>query len=973
MNLIYHTKSLKQLKIFLLFSCLVAGQLISAQLQPIHVTGMVNDANGEPLPGASVVLDGTTTGTITDVDGRFSLEVPNGGSLIFSFISFQSQKVIVSESTTLPLVIMLRQDVVALDEAVVVAIGYGSIRKSDLTGAITSVKAEDLRKGVISSTEQVLQGKVAGLSVVQGSGDPTSGSTVRLRGGTSLTASNNPLVVVDGIPGVDINTVQPSEIVSIDVLKDASAAAIYGSRGANGVIIITTNREGKGKSMTYSTYIAIGQVIRKLDMLSANQWRQYVRDNGISGAVDYGGNTDWSNELEQTSVSQSHTLAFSSGDKVSGVRSSVSYLSNEGVIKTTKLERLSGSISAYQYGLMDKLKIQIGLNASVDNWKPLDYRVFERSYNLSPVIPVYDREGEFTSVGGTNYENPIEIMTNRSAKDKRHRLLGYLKGEVDLFSGLKMVANISYELNSHKGNLYKPTYAVLEGRTDKGYGQKTLGEYENKQLETYLTYNRDYERHRFNVLAGYSFLENGYQGFGAMRRGFDSDLFLYNNLGAGFDYRAGDVYSYKGESKLVSFYARANYTFADRYMFTATMRRDGSSRFGANNKWGLFPSASFAWRLTEEDFMKSVSGWLNNLKLRAGYGVTGNQDGIGEYKSLSIMGAGNASYYDAVNDIWKRSYSPIQNPNPDLKWESTEQINMGIDFSLFNRLTGTLEVYRKMTSDLLFTYAVPQPPFLVGTMLANVGDLSNKGVEFTLNASIINSKDFQLNADLTMASNKQKIEKLSNQQYETDLIYSGSLHGLPGMSNQFSQVIKEGYPVGTFWGYECLGKNEDGEFVLSEEKKNLGNVQPKFTLGFGMSANYKSFDASFLTTGMFGQKVLNATSMALWDPNRLPAQNVPDDFLSSGITSDPTYSSYWVEDASFFRLQTLSLGYSFDLKKAGLSKGRIYVTGENLFVITGYTGIDPEVSTNGLESPGIDRFNYYPKPTTLSIGLNLSF
>lgn len=972
MNLFKAFSKIVQSKIFLTIILLSVSLNINAQETNILVNGIVQDEQGVPLPGATILVEGTTNGTTTGFDGDFSIEVQENIRILISFVSFKTQSILINTETEMPLIVTLLPDVAALDEVVVVAVGYGSMRKSDLTGAISSVNADDLRKGVISSTEQVLQGKVAGLTVVQGSGDPASGSTLRLRGGTSLTASNNPLVVVDGIPGVDINTIQPSEILSIDVLKDASSAAIYGSRGANGVIIITTNREGRGKSMSYSNYFAFGEVNRRLDMLSANQWRAYVRENNILGAVDYGGNTNWPEALEQSSLTQSHTFAFSSGDNLSGVRSSVTYFENEGVIKTTKLDRLSGSLSAYQYGLKDKLKLQIGLNATTDNWQPLDYRIFERSYNLSPVIPIYDENGEFTSVGGTNYENPLEILTNRTAKDKRHRLLGYFKADLELIEGLKASANFSYELNSHKGNLYKPTYAVLEGSTDQGFGQKTLGEYENKQFESYITYNNTHKKHRFNVMAGYSYLQNTYEGFGALRRGFSTDMFEYNNLGAGFDYQAGDVYSYKGESKLVSFFTRGNFTFTDKYMLTGTVRWDGSSRFGTKNKWGVFPSVSIAWRISDEDFMEFSSDWLNKLKFRIGYGVTGNQDGIGEYKSLSIMGAGGASYYDAVNDIWNIAYAPVQNPNPDLKWESTAQFNLGLDFSLFNKLNGTIEVYNKMTSDLLYTYSVPQPPYLVGTMLANVGDLSNKGIELTLNSNIINTENINLSTDLVLASNQQKIEKLSNEQFQTDEIFSGSLHGLPGMSNQFSQIIKEGYPVGTFWGFEALGKDEDGKYILSEEKKNLGNVQPKLTLGFGMNLKYKSFDASFFASGMFGQKVLNATAMSLWDPNRLPAQNVPDDFIESGITSDPTYSSYWVEDASFLRLQTLTLGYNFDLKKIGITKARFYVTGENLFVITGYTGVDPEVSTSGLSSPGIDKFNFYPKPTTISIGVNIS-
>ncbi|WP_010416917.1 SusC/RagA family TonB-linked outer membrane protein [Anaerophaga thermohalophila] len=959
--------------LWLIMCSFVLSSSLYAQEDNIDVTGVIVDEQGEPLPGASVFIAGTTTGTISDVNGHFEIVASVGSQLIVSFVGFEKEVIDVTSSMELPIRITLTPSMVTLDEAVVVAVGYGTMRKTDLTGSIASVASEDLKKGVINSTEQVLQGRVAGLAVVQGSGDPASGATLRLRGGTSLTASNNPLIVVDGIPGVDINTVQPSEIKSIDVLKDASATAIYGSRGANGVIIITTNRDETEGVLEYSGYVAIGEVANQLDLLSANQWRQYVRENNIAGAVDYGGDTDWQKELQQTSISQSHAISFSNGTENSGYRASVNYLENEGVIKTTKLERIGASLSGYQYGLDGKLKVEAGLHANRDEWHPLNYMIFERSYNLSPVIPVRDENGEFTNISGTNYENPVEILQNRTADDKRDRLLAYLKAELEILPGLKSITNLSYEYNSHKGNLYIPSYAVITGRTDDGYGQKSLGEYKNQQLETYLNYERVMDIHRFNLLAGYSYLENIYEGFGAERRGFDTDLFLYNNLAAGQDFRAGDVYSYKGSAKLVSFFGRANYTLHGKYMFTGTIRRDGSSRFGENNKWGVFPSGSIAWRLSDESFMDWSEQWLDNLKLRVGYGVTGNQEGIGEYKSLPLLGVGSEMYYDAESEKWKQSYGPIQNANPDLKWESTEQINIGLDFAIKNRIIGSLEVYQKKTSDLLYTYEVPQPPYLVGTMLANVGDLSNKGVELTIDANIMSGKDFNWDTNLTLSSNHQEIDKLSNQAYETDIIYSGSLHSLRGMSNQFSQIIKEGYPVGTFWGYKCSGLDENGAFILGEEKTELGNAQPKLNLGFGMSFTYKKFDASFSTYGMFGQKVLNATAMSMNDPNRLPAQNVPDDFLKSGITSDPTFSDYWIENASFLRLQTATLGYSLPVETLGFSNARIYVTGENLFVITGYSGVDPEVNIGGLESPGIDMFNYYPKPRTISFGVNISF
>ncbi|MGK4567744.1 TonB-dependent receptor domain-containing protein [Flavobacterium sp. 3HN19-14] len=435
-------------------------------------------------------------------------------------------------------------------------------------------------------------------------------------------------------------------------------------------------------------------------------------------------------------------------------------------------------------------------------------------------MPVRNAEGEFTSVGGTLNENPVEILENRTADNKRTRLLGYFKTEATLFSDLKAVVNLSLEHNAMTGSTYKPSYAVLEGMTEHGYAQKIYGEYTTGQLEAYLNYNKIFGKHSVGATAGYSFLENIYEGFGAQRSGFETDLFGYNNLGAGYNFRLGDVYSYKGKSNLVSFFGRVNYAYDGKYMITGTVRRDGSSRFGANNKWGVFPSAAVAWKISDEDFMKSSEKWINNLKLRVSYGVTGNQDGIGEYKSLSILGVGNDSYYDPATGSWSSAYSPTQNPNPNLKWESTATTNIGVDFSLFNRITGSFEWYSKYTKDLLYTYQVPQPPYLVGTMLANVGELSNKGIELTLNANIVKKGKFTWDANLTFAKNKQIIEKLSNQVYQTDAIYSGSLHGLSGMSNQFSQIIAEGYPLGTFWGYESKGLDENGEFIFRHGRKS---------------------------------------------------------------------------------------------------------------------------------------------------------
>lgn len=972
---------LVQVAFFLIGAFMLNTGAYGQEAEKVTVNGVIVDNNGEPLAGATVMVDGTTNGVLSDAQGAFSISTTKGKDVVISFMGYKTQKITATSSEKLT--IKLDSNSILLNEATVVVVGYGTMRKSDLTGAIASVSADNLKKGVVTSSEQLLQGRVAGLTVIQGSGDPSVGASVRLRGGTSLSAANSPLFVVDGVPGVDINSIQPSEIVSMDVLKDASAAAIYGSRGANGVIIITTNRAQKGKFTEYSGYVAVSQVAHHLDLLSADQWRKYVRDNNVANATDYGGNTDWQKELEQTGVSQSHTLSFNNANDNGGYHVSLNYLNNQGIIKTSYLERMGLSASAFHYALNKKLKLEAGVNTNFDRWSVTDDQMFIRAYNLNPTIPVKGLDGKYSSVPGQLYENPVEILNDRDSEDTRHRLLGFGKAELDIVKGLKGVVNVSYEYNSHQSALYIPTYRV--NSTTNGNGSKSLGDYRNKQIETYLSYNKNFGEHKLGLMGGYSYLANEADGFGAYRQGFSTDLFGYNNLGAGYDAQAGDVYSYKNASTLVSFYGRVNYTFKGRYMFTGTLRDDGSSKFGANNKWGLFPSASFAWRISDESFMKKAV-WLNNLKLRIGYGVTGNQDAIPSYSSLYIIGTstttGSVPYYDPTSGKWLLSYGPSQNPNPALKWESTATTNIGLDFGIFNKITGTIEVYQKNTYDLLHTYQVPTPPYVVGYQLANVGDMSNKGIEFSLNANIMKTKDFSWDVNFNVSHNLNKVTKLSNQTYQADAFSYGNLNTLPGMTGIYAETLRKGYAVGTFWGPKCHGIDSNGKFVVDTFNSDLGNYQPKFNLGIGMNFSYKNFDLAISGYGMFGQKVLNATAMVLNDNTRLPFYNVTDAFLTSGIKQTPSFNSYWVQDASFFRLQSVTLGYNLKLKKFGVDKIRLYVTGENLFVITKYKGIDPEVSIASLDYGGIEglvstadpKTNYlYPKARTFSFGVNVSF
>ncbi|HRN16319.1 MAG TPA: SusC/RagA family TonB-linked outer membrane protein, partial [Xylanibacter oryzae] len=496
-------------------------------------TGCVVDDQNEPLVGATVKVLKANGGSVTDMNGNFSVNCSQDATLEISYIGYVTRKVKAGKSLT----IKMETDAKTLNETIVVGVGYGTMRKSDLTGSIASVNAKDLKQGVITSTEQMLQGKVAGLSVVQSSGSPENGASLRLRGGTSLSASNGPLIVVDGIAGVDFNSVQPSEIVSIDVLKDASAAAIYGSRGANGVIIVTTNRTAtdvEKKTMQYNAYVAFASVAKKLDMLSANQWRDYVRENKVANALDYGANTDWQDELLRTAISHSHNVSFSNSRKTSGYRASVTYNNNEGVIVNNKMNRLAISVSSYQFGLNGRLRMETGVNANFDSWHPIDSRIFERELNINPTFPVYNEDGSFAQLNGTNTENPVEINTNREQQNKRHRFLGYGKVELEIIDGLKAVANGSYEFQHTTGGTYKPTYARLEGQSENGWAQRTYAEYTNRQIEAYLSYDKKIDKdNHLNIMAGYSYLDNVNEGFGATRSGFETNAFSYNNLAAG--------------------------------------------------------------------------------------------------------------------------------------------------------------------------------------------------------------------------------------------------------------------------------------------------------------------------------------------------------------------------------------------------------------------------------------------------------
>lgn len=948
---------------------------VTAFAQKKTVKGSVSDNNGEVIIGASVVVSTMpSVGTVTDLNGKFQLEVPNQAkSLRISFIGMQTTEVAIPATGNLN--VTMQDEAFALKE--VVAVGYGTVRKKDLTGSVTNLSDKSFNKGVVTSVNQLISGQVAGLVVTKSGGDPTEGSTMRLRGTTSLLGGNGPLVVIDGVPGASLNIISPEDVESVSVLKDASAAAIYGARSANGVILVTTKKGSEGAlSVNYNGYFSVENIANNLDMLSADQWRQYVKENNLT-ATDYGSDTEWHKEIFRTGYSQSHSLSLTGGTKQTKYRAGITFLDQKGIVLNNDLQRINGSFSLEQKAIDDRLTVNVALNGTLEKWHDIaDKTVYTYSYNLNPTMPIYDEKGGYMEVLGHAYYNPIAILNQLTSEKSRNFLQGRVAADFKIFPFLSIGVNGAASRNNFLYGYYAPKTSK-PGEASKGIAKRETSEDNQYLFESNLTFDKTFGKHKANAVVGYSFQEFFNEGFGAQNRNFATDAFTFNNLGAGNGLLPSDVWSNKNSSRLISFYGRANYGFDSKYLVTATIRRDGSSKFGINNRWGVFPSGSVAWRISQENFMKNFT-FIDDLKLRASYGITGNQE-IPNYKTVSMYGS-SGYYYD--NGQFYTQYAPNQNANPDLKWEQTSQFNIGLDFHLWNGLLrGSIEYYNKLTKDLLYDYPVPTPPYQYGTMMANVGEVSNKGIEITLESTPIKTKDFQWDLSINLARNKNMLESLSDGQFQRDIVYTGA-QTITGLQ-ETSQVLKAGYPIGTFYGAKYTGRDEngifqfedvskDGKYVYADDRTDIGCAQPDFTMNMSHSFQYKNFFLSFMFRGVFGNDVLNGTALYLNDANRLPGNNILDSGLSIA-KQKLVYSSYYIEDGSFVRLENLQFGYDFKFKPDSAVKNlRLSATANNLFVITKYSGIDPEVSQDGLVF-GIDAQNYYPKTKSFSVGLNVTF
>lgn len=959
------------------------------------ITGMVTDANQQPVIGANIVEKGTTNGIISDINGYFTLEVGEDALIQVTYIGYMEQTVPVKDKNHFSIV--LKEDFQKLDEVVVV--GYGTVKKSDLTGAISSIAAKDFNKGISRSPDQLLAGKIPGLMVNRSSGDPTGGVTMQLRGPSSLTASTAPFYVIDGIPGASINLVSPDDIESMNVLKDASSTAIYGSRAANGVIMVTTRRGKTGKPrVSYSGYAAVETVSGRVNVLNAQEHRAFLDEHDMTlAASDDGYQTDWQKELlRDAGFSHNHNLSLIGGTDDTKYNASINYLSNEGIVEKSNYERLVARIGVDQEALNNRLHVGLSVSGSFVNSDHVNYDIFNYAARWLPESPVrsddpaYSQyDGYFQVPGRMTYYNPVAILNQQDDHRSRNTIQGTGKLGLDIIEGLRFDLLASMQIETYDRNSYRKISDISV--LGKGDAVREFLKNTDKLIETTLNYSKTFaQKHSLKLMAGYSYqkvIDN--DGIKGTNNFFTSDATGGNNLSVGNGDKAIHFQGYpnKRESVLVSFFGRINYDYDNRYLLTATLRRDGSSKFGANNKWAMFPSVSLAWKITGEKFMQQQR-IFHDLKLRAGYGTSGNQN-IDPYASLTLYGPQSSQFI--YNDEWINSYGVVQNPNPDLKWESTSMTNIGLDFAVVGgRVAGSIDLYNKETKDMLYKYNVPSPPYQYNQLLANGASMTNRGIEFVVNVIAVDNKDFSWTSNFNIAANKNKIGSLDSNISNLSIAerYEGTMT-LEGWTAQTVSLVKPGLPIGTFYTFKYVGydadqqktlyENANGETVTvdklksPDDYKEVGQALPKVTFGWNNTFRYKRWDLNFFLRGVGGNKIFNASRADLSRLTQASTCNISHEAVKDGIMEAPQPSSRWLENGSFLKLDNLTVGYQVNVENLkGISQLRIYATGQNLFTITKYTGVDPEVSLSGL-APGIDNRNYYPKTRSFLLGVNVSF
>jgi len=973
------------------------------------VTGTVNDPSGMPLPGVTVQEKGTSNGVATDFDGNFSIDVSgNNAVLVFSYVGMDNlEKVIGSQDS---FTITMESSEESLEE--VVLIGYGSQERRAVSTAVTKVETDDFNQGVVSSPVELIQGKVAGLQITRAGGNnPNGGTSIQLRGVTSITGSTSPLIVIDGIPGGNLDLLQQNDIESFDVLKDGAAAAIYGTRGTNGVILITTKKGKKGTStFNYSTFVSRDYVNSKPDFLSADQFRAAIADGIISENNDLGASTDIFDELINSSnLTQYHNFIASGGSENSNYRASLYYKDSQGIALENGREEFGVRASFNQKGLDDKLTFASSVVVNVNDANLLGGGQFGIVTDWNPTAPIYapfntSEEGELFNQGRygfyqpENGYNPFSEYANRFNQRKQLTFSGDVKLAYEVTPGLVASVFGSYQRNSYNDRFYRSTQDYQQYNTGSpyfgtGYAYKGNHLDFTQTIEPTITFSKDLGDNSFELLGGYSYQYSTTENSSMDNSGFTTDGFEDWNFGAGnaitdTDLPRPNLSSFKEDNTLIAYFTRLSYNYLDRYFLQASVRHEGSSRFGSNNKWASFPAISGAWLISDEPFIEDVD-WLNNLKLRAGYGITGNQ-GIPNYQSIVTLGTGGKYpvFLDGADGAtYYQTYGPVKNPNPDLKWETKKEFNIGLDFGFwYNKLSGSIDYYTRRTEDLLLSYDVPQPPFVQGSIYTNVGNITNNGLELALSYRALDKGEFKWNIDFVGSYQNNELTTLSNQIFSVSELYGGNI-GNPG---NLGDAIRntEGGPIGNFYGKRFAGFTVDGKWLFhkadgtigrasdmaEEDKSIIGNGLPKYYASLTNTFRYKNFDLTVLLRGKFKYDILNTVDLFYGNPSLLPG-NVLTSALGkySNITEAPQYSDYYLEKGDFVKLDNLTLGYNFNLKDTSLfSALRIFGSARNLATFTGYTGRDPEVQDTGLY-PGIDDRNFYPRTITVTAGVNVNF
>ena len=974
-----------------------------------RITGTVTDSKGEALIGVSVVEAGTTNGATTNIDGQFTLNVKPGARLNVSYIGYNTQTVAARNGMT----VTLQEDNQLLDEVVVV--GYGTMRRKDVTSSITTVQAKDLNQGVFTDPASLLQGKVAGLTVTT-TGDPNGTPSITLRGASSLRegAAMEPYYVIDGIPGVDISMVAPDDIESIDVLRDASATAIYGSKAANGVIIITTKSGQEGRTnVTYNGYVAFDRIAKTLDMATADDIRNYVNANGIDYAYDKGGDTDWQDEVLRTGISHNHNVSINGGAGKTKYMASANYMNREGVIDGTHMNRLNVRSLISSSILKDHLDVSVGMNMMYGKHVgvPMGYftdgrgsaSVLDAMNYFNPTSPIRNADGSWTAGDGSANYNPVSMINEDLSETmwKRNQFIG--KATLHIIEGLDWNANYSFSNRQSTYSSYRTHNTQITPYNDyNGTAERNTYLGDDQTFETYLNYDVTIAKaHKLALMAGYSWEErNSNDGFGFWNHNYFDDYLKWNNMSyAGvMDGQSAVQSGTKETVRNISFYGRLSYSYNSRYMLQATIRRDGSSVFAPGHRWGTFPSVSVAWNIAEESFMKGSI--FDQLKLRAGYGISGNAIGFGAYSGVPTYGVFDAyGNYRGTFTYQGKSWAILgatKLANPDLKWESTAMFNVGLDYAFWNnRINGSIEFYNKKTKDLIWKYPVSPVIYPYGEIQANVGEITNRGVEFTINIDAIRTKNFNWMTTINLAHNKNTVDKLSNDKFQTSTFAQGEPHVAGVSANGYTQRVMEGEPIGTFFlyefaGYDDSGKasyyvrddngNKTGEVTNAPEYKDryvAGNAQPKLNFGWNNTFTYKNWSATAFFTGVLGNKIYNSSRAHYTAPDFFAGgKNVLKEFITDRPATDNLSnipSDRFLEKGDYFRLASLTLGYTFRNLGGWAESLQLYGTANNLFTITGYKGIDPEVNMGGI-APGVDyRWSNYPHTRTYMVGVKINF